>query len=512
MRFPRWAIVAALGMASCSGSGNELLVELRTDLNPGRDFIGVRTERSGTPFESAEVRAGAAQRLATVGEPYFDGVRVAEWAGVESGLSYVRASLLGADGVVVAARTVVVDVRGRTAVTVLITSTCRGSVCPGPGDDPALSSCLGGRCVDPRCSPASPELCGGPTCSEDMHCTASVPCGRATCVEAVCLTELLDEECGTGFFCDSRLGCERGPMDAGMGDAGPVDGGGVDAGAVDATTCPSTETLCDDGRDDDCDGTTDCADSDCDSQPCDDGAWCNGSDRCMGGSCSQHEAAPCPSFCNEATMTCEACRADADCGPVGLGPWTICGGFGDTCDETGTQTRDVTTPRCVSSSCTSEMSVETGACSRTTAGTSCGTTSYGSWGSCGGYSSTCDETGTQSRSVTTYTCSSGTCGSTTGSGSQGCSRTTNGSSCASTSYGTWGTCGGYSSTCDETGTQSRSVTTYSCSSGTCGSSTGSQSQSCSRSTSGNSCVIIPGCPARCVAGACDPVCAAGCPC
>jgi hypothetical protein len=42
-------------------------------------------------------------------------------------------------------------------------------------------------------------------------------------------------------------------------------------------------------------------------------------------------------------------------------------------------------------------------------GTSCGPTSYGSWGSCGGFTGYCPPTGSQSRSVTTLTCQSGAC-------------------------------------------------------------------------------------------------------
>ena len=54
----------------------------------------------------------------------------------------------------------------------------------------------------------------------------------------------------------------------------------------DCGTPPSTETACDDGDDEDCDGFTDCDDSDCDGQPecptndcgngvCDPGEDCN---------------------------------------------------------------------------------------------------------------------------------------------------------------------------------------------------------------------------------------------
>jgi len=82
------------------------------------------------------------------------------------------------------------------------------------------------------------------------------------------------------------------------GDAGGhLDGAGsdalveVDAGCADCTdgvcingVCchpqGSTETACDDGVDDDCDGLKDCADSDCNGQSCDDGNTNTTNDSC----------------------------------------------------------------------------------------------------------------------------------------------------------------------------------------------------------------------------------------
>src|SRR5262249_36123876 len=83
----------------------------------------------------------------------------------------------------------------------------------------------------------------------------------------------------------------------------------------------------------------------------------------------------------------------------------------------------------------------TQACSRVTDGVSCGTTKYGAWSACGGFSSACDTTGTQSRSVTTYTCSAGACATTGSSQSQSCTRSgANGTSCGGNNYccgGSW---------------------------------------------------------------------------
>ncbi len=133
-------------------------------------------------------------------------------------------------------------------------------------------------------------------------------------------------------------------------------------------------------------------------------------------------------------------------------------------------------------------SVSTASWSNKPVNTTCGTPSPGSWGECGGYSGTCDQTGTQSRSVTTYTCSSaGACVPNTATETQACTRPTDGTTCASPTYGNWTSCDGFSDTCDNTGSQSRSVTTYACSAGNCAGSTSGESQACSRSTTGTPC-------------------------
>ncbi len=195
--------------------------------------------------------------------------------------------------------------------------------------------------------------------------------------------------------------------------------------------------------------------------------------------------------CSTQTSTqSESCSRDTDgtsCGSVTTGGWSSCGGFSSTCDTTGSRSRSVFTPVCGSGSCMTNTSSETGSCSRSTNGNSCGSVTYGSWGSCGGYSSTCDETGSRSRSVFTPVCGSGSCMTNTSSESGSCSRDTDGNSCGSVTYGAWSACGGFTSTCDTTGTQSRSVFTPVCSAGGCSTVTSSESRSCTRSTNGSSC-------------------------
>ncbi|MFH1590665.1 MAG: hypothetical protein ABIC95_01940 [archaeon] len=66
-------------------------------------------------------------------------------------------------------------------------------------------------------------------------------------------------------------------------------------------------------------------------------------------------------------------------------------------------------------------------------------------------------------------------------------QTNNGATCRPTTYGSWSSCGSYSSTCDETGTHSRSITSYACGNGNCLSSRTTERGSCTRDTDGTSC-------------------------
>ncbi len=458
-----------LFILSCSGDDFQLLVELKTDLVAGRQFVGVRTEVGpmglpGTPDFSAD-------RVATTGESFLGGQRIAEFDGVPKGTHEVRVRLLDATGAVVAERTTIMTMSGTYALTVLVTGSCRDVVCPNAGEDAALTACVGGRCVDPRCSPETPEFCGALGCADDTECPDSVSCGSGSCVDSECFVVLDDASCAPNEVCVPVDGCVP-SLDT--SDAGP--------------DCPASETSCTDGLDDDCDGDIDCADADCagvscddgsvcttddacqsdgtcggtaidcddgndctddscdpvegchstnNTADCDDGSWCNGTDSCADGTCSAHASPPCPSFCNESTMLCEACGSDTDCGSVTTGMWGPCGGYEGTCGEMGTQSQMVMTPRCVSGTCTVETTSESQACMRDTDGTTCGTTTYEMWAPCGGWADDCDETGTQSRNVNAQTCVAGTCTTQTTMESRDCSRSVpNGTSCG----GRWNRC------------------------------------------------------------------------
>ncbi|XXF75365.1 hypothetical protein P2318_20090 [Myxococcaceae bacterium GXIMD 01537] len=191
----------------------------------------------------------------------------------------------------------------------------------------------------------------------------------------------------------------------------------------------------------------------------------------------------------------QSCSRDTDgqsCGGTSSSGWSPCTGFSGVCGESGTQYQTVTTSVCSNGGCQQVSHPESRSCSRDTDGQGCGEPPYppsvGAWGACTGFSGVCGESGTQYRTVTSYACSGGGCQSSSYTESQPCSRDTDGLVCGNDDYGAWDACGGFSDTCDRDGSQGRPVTHYRCQSGGCTGIPGSsQSQSCSRDTSGWSC-------------------------
>ncbi|RAL20327.1 hypothetical protein DL240_17245 [Lujinxingia litoralis] len=202
---------------------------------------------------------------------------------------------------------------------------------------------------------------------------------------------------------------------------------------------------------------------------------------CLGGSCAQS------SRTETDTAGCARNTVGVSCGTTSYGGWSTCGGFSNACDTTGEQTRTATDRVCSNGTCSSVNRTEVQSCTRSTNGSSCGTTSYGGWSTCGGFSNACDTTGEQTRTATDRVCSNGTCSSVNRTEVQSCTRSTNGSSCGTTSYGGWSTCGGFSNACDTTGEQTRTATDRVCSNGTCSSVNRTEVQSCTRSTNGAVC-------------------------
>ncbi len=138
----------------------------------------------------------------------------------------------------------------------------------------------------------------------------------------------------------------------------------------------------------------------------------------------------------------EGCSRDTDGDVLDAGDWGECG-YTSECDERASQSRTVAV--CENGAAIDES--ESRSCSRNTDGIV--VEPWSDWSSCT-YSSFCDETGTRNRSR--ITCESGS--QATEQEVDECTRSTD----YLNSYtGDWGACGGFSLSCDPSGTQSRYV-------------------------------------------------------
>ncbi|MGE0790333.1 MAG: hypothetical protein AB7S26_31950 [Sandaracinaceae bacterium] len=321
---------------------------------------------------------------------------------------------------------------------------CTSGVCTSTPDDAMCTAGTSGMCI-------AGFGCQYDGCSP-TNCVAG-PCQTARCNGDMCV---LESACGSDEECCA--------------------GACVPTGCDDGNVC--TDDAC---------GATGCVNGP-NTGACDDSIYCNGADTCGGGTCSVHDGDPCTgaSVCDLMQDRCVGCSSDADCPAPVVGGWGTCA-FADSCAQSGTQTRTVTSFACVSTVCQPRPTTEMQACTRTTDGSSCGTTTFGGWGTCGGFSGTCGESGTRTRTRTDRLCRMGACADATSTDSGTCVRDTDGTMCMDDSYGMWGACGGFTETCDETGTYTRSVTSYACVAGACASSSGSETGSCSRTTGGTSC-------------------------
>ncbi|MEM9072828.1 MAG: hypothetical protein AAGE52_30255, partial [Myxococcota bacterium] len=209
-------------LVACAGNpGQDLSIDLRTDFVPGGDFFSyVVTMRGQTPTRG----------VANTFQDFVTGVRIAEYTGLAAGNYDVQVQLLDANGLTVAERGTTVSIQTDTAVTVVMTRSCQGISCPGPGDAESATACVGGECVNPTCTPETPESC------PVAQCTTAEDCGRppqscfaARCTGGVCFFGD-DGSCGMGQFCDSLQGYPDRPTPS---DGGTTDGGGRDTG-VDA--------------------------------------------------------------------------------------------------------------------------------------------------------------------------------------------------------------------------------------------------------------------------------------
>ena len=169
---------------------------MRTDLVPQIEFDAVRVRLDGGTERLHEVDATP---------DYVEGRRLALFEEIELGPHRVELEVMRED-VVVVSRPVVVDVRGPTAVTVVVTRDCVSATCPGPGDPLGATACLGGACVDEACSVENPGACPEPACESASECPMRDACSLARCEAGVCLYAD-GARCGPSDYCHPEDGC-----------------------------------------------------------------------------------------------------------------------------------------------------------------------------------------------------------------------------------------------------------------------------------------------------------------
>lgn len=227
MRTVSLALFALVGACSSRAS---LVVDLKTDVLPGREFTVVRQVITGPSSDSR-------QSPVVASADYTMGVRIAEYASVGAGQYVMTTQLLDGGGHVVAQRVTEFAVAGDVAVTVIVSRGCIGLACPGPSDAPAATTCEGNRCVPPTCSSVDRTTCTT-GCAADSDCPAYASCAPPRCISGGCFYAVA-VPCGSGLVCDPDVGCvpatDGGPPDAGPPDSG-ADAGPPDAGPPDLGT------------------------------------------------------------------------------------------------------------------------------------------------------------------------------------------------------------------------------------------------------------------------------------
>ncbi|MFN2377683.1 MAG: dockerin type I domain-containing protein [Candidatus Binatia bacterium] len=257
--------------------------------------------------------------------------------------------------------------------------TCSGGACSAHGGDPCPGADGDGNCGEScneagdACTAADMN---GSSCTDGLFCNGADTCSAGACsvhagdpcpgadgdgncsetcseaADACSAADMNGSACNDGDFCNGADTCSGGACSVHAGDPCPGTDGDGDCSescneAADSCTGPDpNDTACDDGLF--CNGTDTCSagscilhsgvgcpgadgDSDCTEScsdaaegctgndpagsPCDDGVFCNGPDRCSGGSCSVHLGSPCPGAdgdgncsesCNETTDSCTA--------------------------------------------------------------------------------------------------------------------------------------------------------------------------------------------------------------
>jgi hypothetical protein len=174
-----------------------------------------------------------------------------------------------------------------------------------PSGDCLLDLCVAGvlqpDVVDDSDVPDDMNPCTGDVCENgvEAHPYLEGPCGPDPlhCEDGVCVGCTSADECGTSTACVTH-GCNDGHCSLTYAPEGTVDRS--------RSAPPCEEWRCDGS------GSSDLVDA-ADGTACDDGAFCNGQDECLGGSCSWHGGDPCASNIGDGDADCsESCRESTD--------------------------------------------------------------------------------------------------------------------------------------------------------------------------------------------------------
>jgi hypothetical protein len=327
------------------------------------------------------------------------------------------------------------------------------------------------------------DTCGGGTCSVHAGdpCIAPTTCDEATSVCTGCADAT---HCPADTF---------GAWGACEGFASACATAGTEARTVRTFTCEDGACVpADESESRACSRPTDgmvCGATSCDPFGACEGAGCaltgTQSRTCRDQVCSGGTCAPSP---RTETAACSRPTDGTSCGATSCDGWGACGGFADTCTLSGTHSRTCTDPVCSGGACGGAPRSESEACTRpSTDGPSCGATTCGDWGACE-FADACTTTGTMRRTCNDPICSGGGCASIPRTETTGCSRgSTDGMTCAATSCTAFGACTGFTATCDEEGTHSRTCTDYVCGGGTCNGSSRGETEACYRDQNGVHC-------------------------
>lgn len=185
-------------LVGCMTDGDAAVLELRTDLVGGQEFVGIRVEARSEAMEVHRVEV-------TVRGPLDTDYRVV--VPLEPGAAEVSASFIAPDGSTLMARDVVAAVHGATELAMFFTRDCLGVVCEEEG-----STCVRGTCR--ACDPESTEGCEG-FCVADEECESPLECHAASCREGHCFYTPDDALClDADTVCAPGVGCVMEAPDA----------------------------------------------------------------------------------------------------------------------------------------------------------------------------------------------------------------------------------------------------------------------------------------------------------